>query len=87
MSQHTRDVRTQRFLIESMQRKQGTLRIVRELLKRCKNHSERKDKIKIVSENGTMKFTNKRTEMIYFMVNGIDMRYEWKENQWALELI
>lgn len=87
MSQHTRDVRTQRFLIESMQRKQGTLRIVKELLKRCKNHSERKDKIKIVSENGTMKFTNKRTEMICFMVNGIDMRYEWKENQWVLELI
>ena len=87
MSQHTRDVRTQRFLIKSMQRKQGTLKIVKELLKRCKNHLERKDKIKIVSENGTIKFTNKRTEMICFMVNGIDMRYEWKDDKWALELI
>lgn len=87
MNQHLRDCRTQRFLIESMQRKQDTLKIVKELLKRCKNHSERKDKLKIISQNGTMRFTNKRTDMICFMVNNIDMRYEWKDDKWVLELI
>lgn len=87
MDQYLRDCRTQRFLIESMQRKQNTLKIVKELLKRCKNHSERKDKIKIISQNGTMRFTNKRTDMICFMVNNIDMRYEWKDDKWVLELI
>ena len=87
MDQHLRDCRTQRFLLESMQRKQNNLKIVKELLKRCKNHSERKDKLKIISQNGTMRFTNKRTDMICFMVNNIDMRYEWKDDKWVLELI
>ncbi len=87
MNQHIRDTRTQRKLTKSYIRTTTTKDILKEILKRCKDHSERKEKIKQISQNGTIKFTNKRTEMICFCVNGIDFRYEWKDNKWVIEPI
>lgn len=44
MNQHIRDTRTQRKLTESYIRTTTTKDILKEILKRCKDHSEKKRK-------------------------------------------
>ena len=87
MNQHIRDTRTQRRSLESYARIIATKDSIKEILSQCKNHSERKRTLEQISQNGTIKFTNKKSEMICFNIDGIDFCYEWKNNKWVTEPI